>query len=147
MSSRTVAATCILALSLFAQDPYGRVMGRVVDSTGAVVAAASVRVTNVDTNVVSRGTTDSQGNYDVRNLLPGRYRLVVELQGFKRYERGPMEIRVGDALTIEVALEVGVVTDSVTITPKRRCLRPPAPASGRRWTAGGCKICPRRARA
>ena len=115
MLTRIIVAACIFVLSVFAQDPYGRVTGRVADSTGAVVAGAAVRVTNVDTNVTTRGTTDSQGSYDVRNLLPGRYKLVVELQGFKRYERGPMEIRVGDALTIDVPLEVGVVTDSVTI--------------------------------
>lgn len=116
MFYRATFAICIFPVLLLAQDPYGRVTGRVTDSSGAVIAAAAVQMTNVDTNVVSRSLADSQGNYDVRNLVPGRYRLSVELQGFKRYERGPMELRVGDALTIEVALEVGVVTDSVTVT-------------------------------
>jgi hypothetical protein len=116
MFSRGVFVICAFPVLLLAQDPYGRVTGRVVDSTGAVVSAAGIQVTNIETNVVSRGATDSQGNYDVRNLVPGRYRLVVEMQGFKRHERGPMELRVGDVLTIEVGLEVGVVTDSVTIT-------------------------------
>ena len=116
MFGRASFAACIFALALFAQDPYGRITGRVVDSSGAVVAGAAIQVTNVETNVVSRSATDSSGNYDVRNLLPGRYRLVVELQGFKRYERGPIEVRVGDALTLAVTLEVGALTESVTIT-------------------------------
>ena len=45
----------IFSVLLSAQDPYGRVIGRVVDSTGAVVMGASIQVTNIQTNVVSRG--------------------------------------------------------------------------------------------
>jgi uncharacterized surface anchored protein len=101
---------------LFAQDPYGRVTGRVVDSQGAAVAGVAVKVANVETNVSTNTISDSAGSYDVRNLIPGRYKMVIEVQGFKRYERGPFEVRVGDALTIEVALEVGAVTESITVT-------------------------------
>ena len=74
MDSRVMIAFLVFAVSLCAQDPYGRVTGRVVDSTGAVVRSASVQVTNIETNVASRGVTDLQGNYDVRNLVPGHYR-------------------------------------------------------------------------
>jgi len=116
MVFRNVFLVCLIGLSLVAQDPYGRVTGRVADSAGAVVPGARVRVTNVETNVVTSATTDSQGNYNVRNLVPGRYQLEVEMQGFKLYKRGPIEVRVGDALTIDVGLELGVVTDSVTVT-------------------------------
>ena len=106
-----IAATCLLA-----QDPYGRITGTVADGSGALVVGASVRVTRAETNIVTRGVTDAQGRYDIRNLVPGRYRLTVEMQGFKRYERGPMELRVGDVLTVDVVLEVGVLTESVTVS-------------------------------
>ena len=99
-----------------AQAPYGRITGRVVDSAGAVVPGATVRVTNVETNVVTSTASESAGNYEARNLIPGQYKLVVAMQGFKTYSRGPFEVRVGDALTIDVNLELGVVAENVTVT-------------------------------
>ncbi len=68
----------ILALALLAQDPYGHVTGRVVDPTGAVDTGAGIRMTNIATNVISRSSTDAQGNYEIRSLVPGRYRLAIE---------------------------------------------------------------------
>jgi hypothetical protein len=59
MVSRSIFATCTLAVSLFAQAPYGRVTGRVMDSAGAVVAGAAVRVTNIATNVLTTAASDS----------------------------------------------------------------------------------------
>ncbi len=106
----------VSAALLLAQDPYGRITGRVVDSAAAVVAGVSIRVTNIETGVVTIGNSDSAGNYEARNLVPGQYTLAAETKGFKRYQRGPVEVRVGDVLTIDIALELGEVTDSVTVT-------------------------------
>jgi hypothetical protein len=116
MLQRLILVTVLIAFIAPAQVPYGRMTGRVIDSAGAVVPAAAVRVKNLDTNLVTSASSDSQGNYEVRNLIPGSYRLSVEQQGFKRYERGPMEVRVGDVLTVDVGLELGAVSDSVTVT-------------------------------
>lgn len=116
MVSRKIFAICAFAVPLFAQAPYGRMTGRVTDSAGAVVPGAAVRVTNIATNVVTTAASDSQGNYEARNLIPGPYKLVVEMQGFKTYERGPIEVRVGDVLTVDVGLELGAVSDSITVT-------------------------------
>ncbi len=116
MSLRLCSLICLSFLTLFAQDPYGRITGRIVDSAGAVVPGASIRVTNVDTNVATTTASDSAGNYEARNLIPGLYNIVAESNGFKRYQRGPIELRVGDILTIDVALELGAVTDSITVT-------------------------------
>ena len=116
MVSRGVFVIVFFAASMFAQAPYGRVRGRVMDSAGAVVPGAAVRVTSIATNVVTSTASDSAGNYDARNLIPGQYKLVVEMRGFKTHERGPIEVRVGDVVTVDVALEVGAVSDSVTIT-------------------------------
>ena len=85
------------------------------DSASAIVPGAIVRLTSIATNVVTASVSDSAGNYDVNNLIPGQYRLRVEMRGFKLYDRGPLEVRVGDVLTVDVALEVGAVTDSVTV--------------------------------
>lgn len=111
---RTIAV--LLSSLAFCQNPYGRITGRVTDAAGAVAPGASVRVSQLDTNVVAATVTNSEGNYEIPNLNPGRYRLTVELAGFKRYERGPFELRVGDVLAIDVALELGAISESVTVT-------------------------------
>src|SRR5690349_9294556 len=90
------------------QDPYGRITGRIADSAGAVIPGAGIRVTNIETNVAVNAASDSRGNYEARNLIPGQYRIVVEMKGFKRYQRGPLEVRVGDVLAVDVGLELGV---------------------------------------
>src|ERR1700681_4456959 len=92
---------CVWAVTaLFAQDPYGRITGRVMDSAGAVVPGVSVRVKNTESNVETDVNSDSQGNYEARNLVPGLYQVAAETRGFKRYLRGPIEVRVGDVLTV-----------------------------------------------
>jgi len=109
----------ILALAAMlpapAQNPYGRITGRVTDSAGAVVPNASLRVVRIETTVATSTTSNSEGNFELSNLIPGQYRLTVELAGFKSYERGPLEVRVGDVLNIQVALELGTRTESVTV--------------------------------
>jgi hypothetical protein len=107
---------CLLAATLFAQNPYGRITGRVIDSSAAVVPGAVVRVENMGTNVETTVVSDSQGNYDAQNLIPGQYQVVAERPGFKRYQRGPIDVRVGDVLTIDIGLELGAPTDSVVVT-------------------------------
>jgi hypothetical protein len=71
MFSRFVLLFGLSAAALVAQGPYGRVTGRIVDSAGAVVPGAALKVTNIGTNVVTSTAGDSQGNYEARNLIPG----------------------------------------------------------------------------
>lgn len=113
---RLLASLLLLIPALLAQNPYGRVTGRVTDAAGALVPRAPVRVVNVETNLATETLTNAEGNWEIPNLNPGRYRIEVQLQGFKRHERGPVELRVGDVLNIEIALELGAVSESVTIT-------------------------------
>ncbi|MEK7406934.1 MAG: carboxypeptidase-like regulatory domain-containing protein [Acidobacteriota bacterium] len=113
---KNLAACIFLALSLHAQNPYGRITGRVTDSADAVVPGAAVQVVQLDTNVVTSTVSNQEGNFELLNLVPGHYRLIVELQGFKRYERGPLEVRVGDVVSLPVKLELGALAESVTVT-------------------------------
>ncbi len=101
---------------LSAQNPYGRITGRVSDPHGALIPGASIRVTNIETNVSVSAVSNDAGNYEVPNLIPGSYRIVAQTEGFKRLERGPVELRVGDVLDIELKLEIGAVSESVTVT-------------------------------
>jgi len=71
MLSRLVSLIWLGAALLSAQGPYGRITGRVVDGSGSAVPGATVKVINADTNVVTAATSDAEGNYEARNLIPG----------------------------------------------------------------------------
>ena len=102
---------------MLAQNPYGgRIIGRVTDSSGALVPNAAVECVNLGTNVVSSANTTSNGNFELPNLIPGQYRLSISVAGFKKYEQGPLELRVGDTLNMPIALQVGAQAETVTVT-------------------------------
>ena len=112
----------LFTAALPAQNPYGRITGRVTDSAGAIVPGAAIRLVQVGTNVPAASTTNNEGNYDLQNLNPGQYRVTVEMQGFKKYERGPIEVRVGDVVALDVSLEVGALTESITVVDEAALL-------------------------
>jgi len=99
-----------------AQDITGTIVGTVTDASGAGVPGAKVTVFNVgqnrDESVV---TTDTAGNYTAALLPVGSYTVSVEAKGFKKTTKEEIALHVNDKLTINVALEVGDVTQSVTV--------------------------------
>src|SRR5215475_7141401 len=82
-------------LALDAQDARGTILGRVTDTQSAVAPNATVVITNSDSNSVHRTTTNETGYYEVPLLDAGKYTVVVELAGFKKVARGPVELSVG----------------------------------------------------
>ena len=113
---RSLASAAVSAALLAAQNPYGRITGRVTDSAGAVIPDALVRVVHTETGVETQTASNAEGYYEAVNLNPGPYRITVEMRGFKRYERSGVELRVGDVLDIPAVLEVGQLTETVTVT-------------------------------
>ncbi|MFB3827427.1 MAG: carboxypeptidase regulatory-like domain-containing protein [Bryobacteraceae bacterium] len=99
-----------------AQDARGRILGRVTDASSAVIPGAEVVATHTEMNTRVTARSNEAGNYDLPYLLPGPYRIDVEAQGFKHYTRQPIEVRVGDAITIDVAMELGNITEHVEVT-------------------------------
>jgi hypothetical protein len=112
---RLLSLVLALSVSLTAQEYRASLLGVVTDSSGAAVPQAAVRVTNIESGVASTALTNNDGSYLVPFLNPGRYSLAVELTGFKAYERSPIELRVNDRSRVDVTLEVGAVTDRVTV--------------------------------
>ncbi len=98
------------------QDPRGRILGRVRDVSGAVVPGARVTAIHTQTEVNIGAEANELGNYQLLYLNPGYYRIVVEHPGFKRFERPNIEVRVGDAITLDITLEPGQITESITVT-------------------------------
>jgi hypothetical protein len=80
-----------------------------------VVITNKVVITNIETGVATLLTTNDKGVYVALLLLPGNYHLTAEHDGFKRSTRGNILLRVNDDLQIDVRMELGSVSDSVTV--------------------------------
>src|SRR5262249_29205317 len=109
---------CPLALTigvLYAQTYTGSIRGRVGDPSGLPVADAAITVTEVNTNAVRSTATNSTGDYVVSFLKPGDYRIEVAAQGFKKATQGAMRLQLNQAMTADIALQLGDVTDRVEV--------------------------------
>ncbi len=111
---RILIAVLVLC-SLNAQEYRANLLGIVADSSGAAIAEASVKVTNIDTSVSASTVTNNDGSYLVPFLNPGKYSILVERPGFKSFERSPIELRLNDRTRLDIVLVVGQLTDRVTV--------------------------------
>lgn len=102
--------------SCLAQESRASIRGRVSDKTGGIFVEARVQALNLATNTTVSTVTNHEGNFDIPYLLPGLYRVTVEMAGFKTSVRDSVELRVNDRLTLDFTLEVGDVTQSVVVT-------------------------------
>ncbi|HWW15194.1 MAG TPA: TonB-dependent receptor [Candidatus Dormibacteraeota bacterium] len=114
-----VAAILLVAcagIPAAAQKDSGSIVGVVKDASGAVVPGAKVTVTDVDrgTEVVTR--TNAQGEYTASPLKVGQYRVTVEKAGFKKTLAGPVTVDVQGRPAVDVTLQVGSISESMTIT-------------------------------
>lgn len=114
--SYALIALCFAAVPLFAQGNTGAILGTVTDSSGAVVPAAKVVVSNVDTGVAFPTTTDDVGNYSIRFLPPGHYKVEAEAGGFKKAIRQDITLDLAREFRVDFTLEAGMVTDAITVT-------------------------------
>lgn len=97
------------------QDPRGALTGRVTDPSGAAIAGAEVRATNVDTAVTASGKTSDAGVYSIPFLLSGVYTVTVELSGFRKFVRENIQIRVSETVEVNVPLEVGGIVETTEV--------------------------------
>jgi hypothetical protein len=115
----TGALLCLAALAApaaLAQNEAGRLVGKIVDPNGAVVAGAVVTVKSVDTGVTREVTAGGDGFYTVAGLQPGEYEIGVRAAGFAdRTQR--IEVGVGSQKTVETQLSVTPLTGEETVTP------------------------------
>ena len=85
----------------------GGISGTVKDASGAVVAKAIITVTNTDTNVQQKVTTNDAGVYSFPTLPVGHYDLDINVTGFRPYRRTGITLDVNSAILIDAVLEVG----------------------------------------
>jgi hypothetical protein len=94
----------------------GSISGIVSDASGSVVQDVSVTATNTDTGVQSLVQTDGSGFYNFPNLPIGNYDVAVQQKGFKTYTKTGIHIDANSAIRLDVKLEIGAVTEKVTVT-------------------------------
>jgi hypothetical protein len=123
--------TVMAALPAAGQEARGTIMGRVTDQQGAVVPGASVVITNVETNSIHRLTTNETGYYEVPLLDGGKYTIAAELSGFKKTVRGPVDLLVGSRLEINIELQVGNLTETISVTTEAPLLETTTASGGR----------------
>ena len=99
-----------------AQANAADLQGTVRDSTNAVVPNASVTARNPGTNFTRTVTTNDEGFYRIVNVPPGDYEITVEAPNFKKAVLTKVTVTVGQAADIDVVLEPGQITESVTIS-------------------------------
>jgi Carboxypeptidase regulatory-like domain len=91
------------------------ISGTVKDASGAVVAGATVSATNTETGIAEIQHTNAQGNYSFQELPLGHYTIQVEQAGFKTFRQTGVVLDVNAALVVDVALEVGSVSEKLTV--------------------------------
>lgn len=98
------------------QSTYGSVAGFVTDPSGAALLDAQVMLTNLGTSEQHTQSTVADGLYSFVTVIPGQYRIEVEKQGFKRVTREPVVVEVQQSIRIDVAMQVGMVSEVLTVT-------------------------------
>ncbi len=105
----------VTAVAALAQEARGTISGTVRDPSKAVIPGASVTITNIAMGTSVPVVTNEVGWFQAAYLIPGMYKIAVELSGFKTYVR-EVEVRVNDRIAVDVPLEVGASVETVTVS-------------------------------
>jgi hypothetical protein len=114
---RAIAILMLAAIAAIAQTGGGATLvGTVRDGSGSVVVRAKVTVVNTETSFVTETSTNTDGGYYVPYLTPGNYRMTVSAPGFKEFVRDGLTLRSAEVPRIDLTLELGAVSESVTVS-------------------------------
>ena len=111
-----ILGALLLPACLLAQDATGKITGVVTDPSGAVVANASVTVTNLETNSRKDIHTDSSGFYQALPLPIGKYKVTASASGFEKVTMVPQNaLEINQNMRVDIQLPVGKLTDTVVV--------------------------------
>jgi hypothetical protein len=112
----TVLVLLLTGPAAFSQGNTGRILGVVTDQTGGNMVGITVTVTDVERGSPRNLITDSDGAYVAPSLLPGTYAVRAEAKGFKTFERKNILLEVGKDVRIDIVLQTGSASETITIT-------------------------------
>ena len=125
-----VAVAAAAATPAAAQIGAAALTGIVVDASGAAVPAAMVTVVAASTDLPRTATTGPTGDYFVQALPPGAYRVRVDASGFKALTRDGLHLATGETVRLDLRLELGGLSEGVTVTADAPLLRSEASGLG-----------------
>ncbi len=110
-----LSACALLAEPALAQQGTAQISGKVTDEQGAVLPGVAIVAINEATGVFREVISSEEGTYLASQLLPGTYRVVAKLPGFRTGERSGLILQVGTTLTINLTLAIGGLEETVTV--------------------------------
>ena len=114
---RVFLVSALLALTTsLAMAQTGSMQGTVSDSVGAVVQGAEITIRNTGSNAVRSVTSSGTGAYSIPNLPVGVYEITVRMASFKTFHASEVQLSVGQALSVNVQLEPGSVTEEIQVS-------------------------------
>jgi hypothetical protein len=133
-----IAIAAVIALAVLvapstarAQAVTGTLLGHVSDSSGAGVPGATITATEVETNISRTTTTNESGTYTFSSLKDGTYNVTAELQGFRKVVRQNVRVDVNTTMRVDLSLELGQVTEAVTVAAETPILQTDRTDTGR----------------
>src|SRR5262245_15718477 len=111
-----VVTALLVPVSAASQSFYGSLVAVVEDPQGGVMPGATIVLVNTATNDRREGVSAEDGTYRFVNLVPGTYRLEVELTGFQRYVRDQIQVNVQSTPRIGVTLQLGSLQETVSVS-------------------------------
>ena len=113
----------LLPTTAASQVLYGSMTGTITDASGAAIPGATVTIKDEQTGLALIAVTDSTGTYNIRNITGGTYTLRAALQGFKEFVQTSIPVTAGSAVRINGELEIGALSESVTVTTEAALLK------------------------
>jgi hypothetical protein len=106
-----------------AQVLYGSIVGNVTDDTRGAVPGATVTITNTETGASRDAVSDAAGRYNFPAVQPGTYQVTVKVDGFRTFTRQDVGVTLNSVARVDVALQVGQLNESVTVSAERPLLQ------------------------
>ena len=110
-----IVAVVLFCTAALAQAPVGTISGVVRDQSGAVIAGATVSATSLADGGKRVVTSNEQGFFIIPTLLPGDYKLVIEVKGFRNYEVQRVGVEVGQTARVDANMTVGAEAVSIEV--------------------------------
>ena len=111
-----ILASVLAASVSYGQEVRATVTGQVSDPSGSPIPGAVITLTDVSRNASVSTESNATGLFVVPNLQPGEYLLTAEVDGFKRFLRENIILEAQDRTRIDIEMELGQVSESVTVT-------------------------------
>jgi len=115
---------------MWAQTTRGSILGTVIDPAGAVISDASITLTQIETGFTRKVVTNSDGNYIVTSLLPGKYNIQAEKAGFQTKVINEVELNVEGRVQVDISLSVRSTEAKVEITSDAPLVESSSPSLG-----------------